>query len=130
MYGICMDYVVEYAWNMHGICMEDAWQMRGICIDYAWNMHGICMEYALNPSTPLGSRRVRPHRDRVYPIPLTPFPLDPHPAEWRNTQKNTCVSNKPCILLGAEGVPNVQPVRIPYFGPKRPGLLAFKQKRS
>jgi hypothetical protein len=53
MHGTCVEYArdmhgacMEYKWNMRGICMWYAWNTRGVCMEYAWNMHGICMEYA------------------------------------------------------------------------------------
>jgi len=64
-YGICM--ACEWAWDMHGICVECAYniyiyiyiyaicmeyhpQMQDILMEYVWKMHGDnthgkCMEY-------------------------------------------------------------------------------------
>ena len=51
--GICVEYVLEYVWDMHGIGMEYvvgyACNMHGRCMEHAWNtwnMHGTCMKYA------------------------------------------------------------------------------------
>ena len=48
-------------------------------------------KYKTNPSTPLGQDVLEPQGDRVYPIPLTPFPMDPPPANCGNTCKNSHV---------------------------------------
>ena len=116
---------MECVWNMHGICMnmyEYAWNMHGICEEYAWNMYGICTECAWNPSTPW-VRRVRPLEDRVYPIPLTPFPLDPPPAECEKTRKNTYLSNEICVLPNAERVSMVFPCVFHVSCRKNPRFL-------
>ena len=48
MHGMCL----EYAGNIDGtrgehviLSMEYAWKMRGVCSEYACNMHGTRVEY-------------------------------------------------------------------------------------
>ena len=45
-YGICM----EYAWDVHGVSMDNAWNTFRICMackEYTENMNGICVGYAI-----------------------------------------------------------------------------------
>ena len=47
---------------------------------------------------------LEPPRDRVYPIPLTPFPMDPPPAKCEKTRKNSYLLHNCLKSPNAEGV--------------------------
>ena len=72
----------------------------GGALGRAWICTGGALVY---PST-LG-RSVRAlGLDRVYPIPLTPFPMDPPPAKCEKTRKNSYLLHKCVKMPNAEGV--------------------------
>ena len=65
VYGICIEFVWKYAWNVHsmrrnthgilmGFYVEYVRNVRGTCKDagayaeHMWNMHGICLESIRN----------------------------------------------------------------------------------
>ena len=52
---------------------------------------------------PLGLDVLEPSGDRVYPIPLTPFPTGPPPANRPKTRKNTYQSTQICVSCARRG---------------------------
>ena len=44
----CSMHAINYACNMHAICMQHACNMHAICMQIACNMHATCMQHACN----------------------------------------------------------------------------------